>query len=256
MQYFLYGPSGSGKSTVGKLLAEAFNLPFLDLDAGIENAAGQTIHQFMREKGEAAFRELEDEVLRKSVSGSEKVIALGGGTLLRSENRALVQTKGQVIFLDAEPSVLAARLAQDANQRPLLSGELETSLQSLLKEREAHYSSFPLRVDASRLPDQVAWEIQQLLGRYHLRNMEPGYDALVQAGGLDTLGEMLRLREFGENILVVSDANVAPLYAERVMASLRSARFTAGKFIIPAGEAHKTIETVVSYMARVPGCGS
>ncbi len=246
MHLFLYGPSGSGKSTVSKLLAKALGLPFLDLDAEIENAAGQTIYQYMLENEEAAFRELEKSVLRKNVDGVEKVIALGGGTLLCDENRILVQTNGQVIFLDAEPSVLAARLAQDVNQRPLLNGELEKSLKSLLKEREAHYNSFPLRVDASRLPDIVVWDIQQLLGRYHLCNMGPGYDALVQESGMDTLGEMLRVREFGEMILVVSDANVAPLYAERVMASLRSAQFTVSKLIIPAGETHKTIETVES----------
>ena len=72
------------------------------------------------------------------------------------------------------------------------------------------------------------------------------YDVLVQEGGLDSLGEMLRLREFGEKILVVSDENVAPLYAERVLASLQSAHFSATKFIIPAGEKHKNIETVLA----------
>ena len=246
MHIFLYGPSGSGKSTVSKLLAEALGLPCLDLDAEIENAAGKTIYEYMLEKGEAAFRELETSILRKSLDGAEKVIALGGGTLLCDENRLLVQTYGQVIFLEAEPALLAARLAQDANQRPLLDGELEKSLTSLLKKRASHYATFPVRVDASQHPEKVAWDIQRCLGRYHLRNMGPAYDVLVQEGGLDSLGEMLRMRKFGEMILVVSDENVAPLYAGRVMASLQSARFTASMVIIPAGETHKTIETVLA----------
>jgi shikimate kinase/3-dehydroquinate synthase len=246
MFLFLYGPSGSGKSTTGKLLAESLNIQFLDLDAEIENITGQTISRFMDEKGEAAFREAEKRVLHKSINNAEKVIALGGGTLLDDDNRTLVKSKGPVIFLDADPSILTARLAQDANQRPLLDGELETSLKLLLEKREAHYNSFPLRVDASRQPDQVVRDIQRCLGRYHLRTMPPGYDVLVQEGGLDSLGEMLRLRGFGETVLVVCDRNVAPLYAERVTASVKSARFTASKVIIPAGEAHKTIETVSS----------
>jgi 3-dehydroquinate synthase len=246
MHLFLYGPSGSGKSTTGKLLAGALNLPFFDLDAEIENMTGQSISRIMVEKGEAAFRELESSVLQMSVIGAEKVIALGGGALMCDRNRNLAQAKGQVIFLDAEPSILSARLEQDTRQRPLLDGDLETSLKLLLMERAAHYGSFPLRVDASGLPDQLAWDIQRRLGRYHLRNMGPGYDVLVQEGGLEVLGEILKPCEFGETMLVVSDANVAPLYAERVAGSLQSAGYTARKLTIPGGEAFKTLETVSS----------
>ncbi len=246
MHIFLYGPSGSGKSTVGKLLAQALNLPFLDLDTEIENISGQTIPNFIIEKGEKAFRNIEAIVLNDSVNGTEKVIALGGGTLLRDENRTLVQTHGQVVFLDADLSILLERLTYDTNQRPLLAGELETSLKSLLKDRQKHYSSFLLRVNAFQSPDDVAWDIQQRIGRYYLHSMEPGYDVLVQEGGLDIFGEMLKLREIGPSLLVVSDTNVAPLYADRVLASLQTAGYAANKLVIPAGEAYKNIETVSS----------
>ena len=246
MHIFLYGPSGSGKTTVGKLLAKSLGMPCLDMDAEIEQTTGNTIQRYMLENGEAAFREMESSVLRKIVDGPKKVIALGGGTLLRDENRVLAQSCGKVIFLNAEPRILIARLAQDSNRRPLLTGELEKSLITLLKDREAHYSSFPIRVDASLPPEKVALDIQMHLGRFHLRNMGSSYDVLVQEGGLDSLGEMLRSREFDEKILIVSDENVAPLYAERVIASLQASRYSAAKFIIPAGEKHKNIETVLT----------
>ncbi len=110
MHLFIYGPPGSGKSTIGKLLAEALNMPFLDLDVEIENAAGKSISEFMAEKGEAAFREMESRALQTSVAGIQKVIALGGGALLRDGNFALAQSKGQVIFLEVEPSILSERL--------------------------------------------------------------------------------------------------------------------------------------------------
>ncbi len=246
MHIFLYGPSGSGKSTVGILLSQALNLPFLDLDTEIKNDSGQTIANFITEQGEKAFRDAETTILQKCVSDADMVIALGGGALMRDENRTLVQTHGQVVLLETDLSILSTRLAQDTNQRPLLAGELDIKLKSLLDHRRLHYDSFPLRVNASESPEQVARNIQQLLGRYHLRCMGHGYDVLVQEGGLGTIGKMLKSREVDGPVLVVSDTNIAPLYSERVLASLQAAGYIASELVIPAGEVYKTIETVSS----------
>ncbi|MEN8240604.1 MAG: 3-dehydroquinate synthase [Chloroflexota bacterium] len=246
MHIFLYGPSGSGKSTVGKLLAKSLNLPFLDLDTEIERTSGQLIQQTISMQGEHVFRDLETKVLKIITSNTESIIALGGGALLRDENRRLVHTLGQVVFLEVDLSTLISRLANDENKRPLLAGKLEPSLQSLLDSRQEHYDSFPLRVDASRNPDQAAWEIQVLIGRYHLRSMPPAYDVLVQEGGLESIGDLLKQRGLSGPILVVSDSNVAPLYLEDVLNSLRACGFAASKLVIPAGEAHKNIDTVSS----------
>lgn len=246
MYIFLYGPSGSGKSTLGKMLGKVLNMPFLDLDSEIEIDIGQTIPQIMTEQGEKAFRDAETNMLQKAVSGGEKVVALGGGALLRDENRSLAESNGQVVFLGANVSTLVARLSEDENERPLLAGELETKLTALLASRKAHYGSFPQRVDASQEINQVAWDIQRLLGRYHLRGMGQAYDVIVQEGGLDRLAEMLIARELGGPVLVVSDTNVAPLYGKRVLESLKSTGFAASQVVIPAGEAHKTLETVSS----------
>ena len=120
MHIFLYGPSGSGKSTVGKVLAKSLNLSFIDLDAEIENVIGQSISQFMAEQGEMAFRDAESGTLQKAVIGEDKVIALGGGALLRDGNRALAEASGQIILLETDLSTLIERLEQDENRRPLL----------------------------------------------------------------------------------------------------------------------------------------
>ncbi len=244
MCIYLYGPSGSGKSTVGKLLASVLNVPFLDLDTEIEANSGETIAAFLAESGELKFRELEKKLLHQSVVDPDLVVSLGGGALLSDENRTLVETNGKVVFLETDISTLSTRLAQDKNQRPLLTDEIETSLKALLKKRQAHYESFPLRVDASGPPELVTQNIQLLLGRYHLSAMEPGYDVLVQEGGLDTLGEMLKSRAVDGSILVVSDMNVAPLYSERVMDALQAVGYVTNEIVIPDGEEHKTIETV------------
>ncbi len=246
MHIFLYGPSGSGKSTVGKLLAQALNLSFLDLDAEIESIAGQTIPQIMAGQGEPAFRDAETSALQKAVLGADKVIALGGGALLRDENRALAETTGQVVLLNADLPTLVARLSQDKNERPLLAGELEAKLADLLERRREHYASFSLRVDTSKPLEQVSWDIQRLLGRYHLRGMGAGYDVIVQEGGIDLLGELLQSRKLSGPVLVVSDTNVGPLYGERALGSLQAAGYTASQLVIPAGESHKNLETITS----------
>jgi 3-dehydroquinate synthase len=246
MHIFLYGPSGSGKSSVARSLAADLNLLFLDLDEEIERTAGERIADIIMNQGEAVFRDLETAALKSAVSGSETVIALGGGALLRDENRSLVEATGQVILLEADLQTLVRRLSQDENERPLLAGELQTRLTEMLERRREHYASFALRVDGTQSPEQVAWDIQRMLGRYHLRAMGTGYDAIVQVGGLDRLGEMFKSRNLGGPVLVVSDIHVAPRYAERVLESLQSAGYVASSLVIPAGEACKNLETVAS----------
>lgn len=246
MHIFLYGPSGSGKSTVGKVLAQSLNMTFLDLDAEIETVIGQRISQFMTERGEPAFRDAENDMLQKAVEGDEKVIALGGGALLWDENRSLAASTGQVILLEAELPTLVARLNRDENQRPLLAGELDAKLSALLKRRRDHYAAFALRVNANQIPKEVAWDIQKLIGRYRLRSMGTGYDVIVQTGGIDQLGEMLKTRSLNGPMLVVSDTNVAPIYGDRILKSLRGVGYDASQLVIPAGEIHKNLETVTS----------
>ncbi|MEW5828957.1 MAG: shikimate kinase, partial [Chloroflexota bacterium] len=200
---YLYGPSGSGKSTTGKILAAALDLALIDLDAEIERMAGRGIPEIMAELGEAVFRDLETAALKAAASGPEAVIALGGGALLRDENRALAEATGRVALLEADLSTLAARLSQDENQRPLLAGELEAKLSEMLERRREHYASFPLRVDAAQAPEAVAWEVQRVVGRYHLRGMGAAYDVVVQEGGIDQLGQMLKGRKLNGPVLVV-----------------------------------------------------
>ena len=74
--------------------------------------------------------------------------------------------------------------------------------------------------------------------------MGTGYDILIQEGGIDKIGEMLKERDLRGPILLVSDSNVAPIYAERVLNVLKSAGYTTQQSIIPAGETNKTLETV------------
>lgn len=250
---FFYGPPGSGKTMVGKVLAASLDLPFIDLDDEIVRAAGMPVSQLMAERGEAAFRDVEAAELKRVAAAPEAVIALGGGALLRDENRTLAEAVGEVVFLDADLATLLGHLSQDPNQRPLLAGDLAARLAGLLERRASHYDSFVQRVaikgsgkSVEKTPAQVAWELQQKLGRYHVRGMGQGYDVIVRSGGVDALGAMLQARGLGGPVVVVSDEHVAPHYGERVLASLRAAGYQASLLAVRPGEEFKTLETVTA----------
>jgi shikimate kinase/3-dehydroquinate synthase len=251
---FLYGPPGSGKSSVGKALAERLRLPFVDLDHVIAGSAGQAIPQIMERQGESAFRAMETEALKRFGSQSPSVIALGGGTLLRAENRRFAEQSGQVVFLDADFAALTGRLREDQTRRPLLAGNLEEKLRALLEQRNEHYGSFAVRVsqsgqfirDFQKTPEQIASEIQQKLNLLRVHSPDNQfYDVLVLPGGLDSLGATMRARELGDPVFIIADETVADLYAPRAVRSLQAAGYEPHVSTFPAGEPSKNISTVM-----------
>ncbi|MDQ6950549.1 MAG: shikimate kinase [Mariprofundales bacterium] len=159
-QISLIGPMGAGKSTVGKALAAALQWPFIDLDMEIVAAAGMPIPQIFSQRGECLFRAIEGEQLQRLCSdGDAKVLAAGGGAVLHAPNGARLKQAGLVVWLDAPPEMLAARIGGDAN-RPLLK-----DVDPLMKARE-------LALQRNG--------IYQNLADLHLRSDQHEVDALVQ----------------------------------------------------------------------------
>ena len=230
MNIFLYGPSGAGKTSVGQALARNLSLPFVDSDRVIELNAGISIPQIMEEQGEAKLRELETAALRQIITADESVIGLGGGALLREENRALVEQHGKVIVLMAELNTLLERLQNDAHKRPLLAGDLRSKLTAYLERRAEHYASFQLNVQVDgKSAEQIAHQIQVIVGRHHLSAMG-AYD--VQVGQISTLLH---------GNLIVTDDNVAGHHLSKIKQALGR---EVDSVIIPAGEAYKNLETI------------
>jgi shikimate kinase len=111
---------GCGKSTIGRQLARMRQLPFLDTDHEIERFLGCSIREFFDREGEPAFRDVEERVLRETLCAPQgRVIATGGGSVLRPANRDVMKAQATVVYLHTQPEDLARRLSRDT-QRPLL----------------------------------------------------------------------------------------------------------------------------------------
>jgi shikimate kinase len=143
MNLLLIGYRGTGKTTVARLVAERLGWKWLDADEEVERRAGKSIAAIFRDDAEKAFRDLESEVLAELVRLDRHVLALGGGVVLRAENRALIKQGAGVVWLTADPETIQARIAADtttAARRPNLtaSGGIE-EIRRLLTEREPFY---------------------------------------------------------------------------------------------------------------------
>ena len=119
---YLVGFMGSGKTTIGRLLSERLGWRFIDLDAEIEAQERVTIARIFDERGEAEFRRIEHEALRRHVCeiecGSPAVVALGGGAFVQRPNVDLCENNGISIWLDVPLETARTRVAANA-ARPL-----------------------------------------------------------------------------------------------------------------------------------------
>lgn len=144
MSILLIGYRGSGKSTIGRKLADRLWLPFVDTDDRVVQRAGKSIKDIFAQDGEPGFRDIESAVVREVCSLSDHVISLGGGAVLREENRQAVRAGGhKVIYLSCGAQELYKRIHADpatSANRPNLTaaGGLE-EVKNLLAVREPLY---------------------------------------------------------------------------------------------------------------------
>ena len=132
----LVGPMGAGKSSLGKRLAKAWGLTFVDLDHAIEARAGVNIPAIFASEGEPGFRQREREALAEVLAREACVLATGGGAVLDTDNRALMRQRGFVVHLQIDVEEQLARLASDQS-RPLLAGVDRTEVLTRLATARA-----------------------------------------------------------------------------------------------------------------------
>ncbi len=172
---YLTGFMGSGKSTIGPILANTLGYRFIDLDTYIEHRTTTTVSAIFAEQGEAVFRKLETDSLRALIAEDRIVIALGGGTLIREENRILLRGNGLLIYLKTDVDQIVVRM-KNKSDRPLLRGpngeqlpesELRSRVQKLVSEREQYYTTADLIISTTnRKVGASVDEIVQKIRRY------------------------------------------------------------------------------------------
>ncbi|MBV8160330.1 MAG: shikimate kinase [Acidimicrobiia bacterium] len=138
----LVGMMGAGKSSVGAVLADRLGRPFFDVDAWIENEEGVSIATIFKTRGEAAFRDLEAEVVASFLANPvASVLAVGGGAVTERRNRDALNSQARVVWLRATDATLAARVGDGAG-RPILAGtHVASELARLAKVREPMYTA-------------------------------------------------------------------------------------------------------------------
>ena len=175
----LIGFMGAGKSVTGRALAQVLKREFVDTDETIEKKAGMTISAIFAQQGEDAFRDLESEAVRQACSGQERVIACGGGTVLRQKNIEVLRGSALIIYLAARPEAILQRVG-DGKTRPLLKeGNRSATMTELLRARQPLYEKAAdiiidtTDIDTSTVVKKILSELDRYEG-YHLQKQRSG----------------------------------------------------------------------------------
>jgi shikimate kinase / 3-dehydroquinate synthase len=268
---FLIGLSGSGKSTVGERVASALGWGFIDVDRQLESRVGRPIPEIFVEDGEEVFRELESAELESCLSRQRVVVATGGGAITTPRGRHVIED-GFSVWLSVSPSCAAARLAANpaTEERPLLNGDLQDRLATLLKERIAWYQLADAAVDVDEMTaEQVADEVVTLWGEHRsapahgqadghglyqpsgniaavVHTPSASYPIVVANGAVNDLGAVCRDEGLKGRAFVLADSHVLPHCGDAVRASLDAAGYPVEVMALSGGEAEKNLATVSS----------
>ena len=263
---FVTGFSGSGKTTVAREVARRLDWRFADTDDEIVKAAGRSIESIFQDLGEPRFRRLEREALISTAAKERQVVSTGGGMVVDEENRRVMEESGVIIYLDARPETLYQRLDRQGKEgrgpvvRPMLEAEDALDrIRSLKSERQSSYSKAHWTVHTDHLtPVEAAEEVVRawriLANRGSPATPEEDlaatvvttsgdYPVWVGWGLTDQLGERTKRLLAPQVAYVISDEGTYR-HGRRAQLSLESAGIPTHIFIMPSGEASKTMETV------------
>lgn len=161
----LVGMPGCGKSTVGRHLSRQLGMPFIDSDTEIERRIGMPIREFFERRGEADFRNIEQDVIEELTQVGRALLATGGGAVLRPSNREALHSRTHVFYLRATAEELHRRLRHDT-QRPLLQVEDPLKrLRDLYRERDPLYrrtAHFVVEAARPSVPAMLGMVLMQL----------------------------------------------------------------------------------------------
>ncbi|MER7053801.1 MULTISPECIES: shikimate kinase [unclassified Streptomyces] len=170
----LVGPMGVGKSTVGQLLAERLGVGYRDTDDDIVTGQGRAIADIFVDEGEAAFRALEKQAVRRALAEHDGVLALGGGAVLDADTRGLLAGQ-RVVYLSMEVEEAVRRTGLNA-ARPLLAVNPRRQWRELMEARRHLYEEVATAVVTTdgRTPEEVAQAALDALESTVISGGDPG----------------------------------------------------------------------------------
>jgi shikimate kinase/3-dehydroquinate synthase len=245
----LVGLMGAGKTAVGKRLAAALGLPFIDTDHEVEAAAGYSVSEIFERFGEPAFRDVERRVIRRLLDGRRVVLATGGGAFMDRDTRAVIRARGLSIWIRAPLPLLLKRVAGRTHRPLLMSGDPAHVLQGLIDLRHPIYAEADIVMDsrdepvdsmAARLTEAVLAHEPPL--RVTVDLAAGGYDVVIGSGLLARAGGLLAPVLPQGRAIIVTDRTVAALHLPTLIQGLESAGFTVGTVEIEPGEASKSVD--------------
>lgn len=164
----LVGMMGSGKTAVGRALAQRLNVPFLDSDAEIEQAAQATIAEIFARDGEPFFRAREAEIIARLLAGPPGVLSTGGGAFMAERNRDQIAQLGVAVWLDADLDLLWERVRHKSTRPLLQTANPRKTLAEIFAARTPIYALAGLRVETRpgySIEDTAARVIEALASR-------------------------------------------------------------------------------------------
>ena len=236
----LTGFMGTGKTTIGKLLASRLGREFIDTDELIQVRHGRSIPEIFLELGEAAFRQMETDLVQELAEREGLVISTGGRLMLDPANVRALSRNGRVFCLIATPEEILTRLRNDKEHlRPLLEvpnpGE---RIVELLQQREKGYQRFPQVMTNDKQPAEVTKDLLNLIQedpkRFAIDHPAQPYEFIVGGGLLPFIRQLAGVDGM---LVVITDSRVGELYAP-------SCGAVDHIITIPVGRQHKTLATV------------
>lgn len=275
---FLVGLMGSGKTTVGRLLAKKLGMRFVDSDQEIEARTGATVSWIFEIEGEDSFRRREVETINDLTSQNGVVLATGGGAVIHPENRKNLKARGTVIYLRASVHNILQRTMHDKS-RPLLQTENKRQkIEELSRQREKFYSEVAdIIIDTGRPnvhamvqtilnqlanPDRKKHSLDKQkkrpMNRDNRNNMntpsnsthlkvdlgERSYPIEIGAGLLSNVTLLSRTIR-GKRLAIITNDVVAPLYLDKLTASLKAVGKDVISIVLPDGEQEKNWESLM-----------
>lgn len=150
----LIGLMGAGKSAIGRRLASALHVEFVDSDGHIEEQAGMTIAEIFQRHGEAEFRRRERKVIAELVERRPPlIVATGGGAFMDATTRRRILRRATAVWLRADLELLVKRCRRKRRERPLLAGKnMRSVLAELMAKRYPVYQEAPIVLDSVDQP--------------------------------------------------------------------------------------------------------